>query len=104
MILQQSQYNNEMLTHPYLNINGTAISAHRGGSMEAPENTLEAFEYALELGCAYIETDVQATKDGEVVIFHDSNLRRLAGLNKKVNELTLEEIRSVDLLQGGKST
>jgi len=102
MILQQSQYNNEMLTHPYLNINGTAISAHRGGSMEAPENTLEAFEYALELGCAYIETDVQLSADGIPYIFHDDNLLRLLGRETLFNSLNSSEIDNLRLFDSYK--
>ena len=88
--------------HPFFQDYNFYGFVHRGGDEVETENTLEAFKYSSDLGFVYIETDVQATKDGKVVIFHDSNLRRLAGLNKKVNELTLEEIRSVDLLQGGK--
>ena len=88
--------------HPFFQDYNFYGFVHSGGDEIETENTLEAFKYSSDLGFVYIETDVQATKDGKVVIFHDSNLRRLAGLNKKVNELTLEEIRSVDLLQGGK--
>ena len=97
MILQQSKYNNEMSTHPYLNVDGTSISAHRGGSMEAPENTLEAFEYALALGCAYIETDVQLSSDGIPYIFHDNDLSRLLGKKTLFNSLDSSEIDSLRL-------
>ena len=62
-----------MSSHPYLNISGVAFSAHRGGSIEAPENTLESFQYALDLGCSYIETDVQLSADGIPYIFHDDD-------------------------------
>ena len=48
-----------MSIHPYLDVPGVAISAHRGGSIEAPENTIESFEYSIELGSSYIATDVQ---------------------------------------------
>ena len=53
-----------MSIHPYLNVSGVAISAHRGGSIEAPENTIESFMYSLEIGSSYIETDVQLSSDG----------------------------------------
>ena len=69
-----------MVSHPYLDESGVSIFAHRGGSIEAPENTLEAFQYALDLGCEYIETDVQLSKDGIPYIFHDDNLKRIPGM------------------------
>lgn len=53
--------------------------AHRGGALEAEENTLEAFEYAAQLGYTHIETDVQATRDGVAVVFHDTTLDRITG-------------------------
>ena len=43
----------------YLNYDGLAVMAHRGGSLEAPENTIESFKYALEIGSDIIETDIQ---------------------------------------------
>ena len=69
--------------HPYLQQKGISISAHRGGSLEAPENTLEAFKHAVNLGCEYIETDVQLSLDGIPYIFHDDDLKRV--LDKDVN-------------------
>ena len=55
-----------MSIHPYLDVPGVAISAHRGGSIEAPENTIESFEYSIELGSSYIETDVQLDRKSVV--------------------------------------
>ena len=68
-----------MSIHPYLDVPGVAISAHRGGSIEAPENTIESFEYSIELGSSYIETDVQLSSNGIPYIFHDDDLKRLFG-------------------------
>ncbi|TCM93277.1 glycerophosphoryl diester phosphodiesterase [Paenibacillus sp. BK033] len=68
--------------------------AHRGASGNYPENTMIAFEKAIELGAAGIETDVQMTKDGELVLIHDEMLRRTTGLNSLV-----ADIQSHDLLQ-----
>ena len=69
-----------MTIHPYLNQSGISISAHRGGSEEAPENTLESFSYAIGLGSSYIETDVQLSADGIPYIFHDDDLSRLLNM------------------------
>ena len=75
---------------------------HRGGDETKTENTLEAFEYSSDLGFVFMETDVQATKDGHVVIFHDASLKRMAGINKTIKELSLNDVRSIDLINGGK--
>ena len=64
--------------------------AHRGASMHAPENTLTAFKKALEMGADAIEFDVRRTYDGIPVIVHDEDLRRVAGISRRVLELKLE--------------
>ncbi len=69
------------------------ITAHRGDSKGAPENTLSAFELAIENGADVIELDVRQTKDGEIVVMHDENIRRVCGVDKKVGKLTFEELR-----------
>ena len=81
-----------MSIHPYLDVPGVAISAHRGGSIEAPENTIESFEYSIELGSSYIETDVQLSSNGIPYIFHDDDLKRLFGKNIIFNSLHSDEI------------
>lgn len=63
--------------HPYLDHTGPIAFAHRGGGLERPENSLAAFAHAVELGYRYIETDVQLTRDGRLVVFHDERLERL---------------------------
>ncbi len=68
------------------------ITAHRGDSTKAPENTLAAFQLALDNGADVIELDVRETADGEIVIMHDENLRRTCGVDKKVGKLTYEEL------------
>jgi len=88
-----------MSSHPYLNVSGVAISAHRGGSIEAPENTLESFEYALELGSSYIETDVQLSADGIPYIFHDDDLKRLLGRDVMFNSMSSSEIEKLRLFK-----
>jgi glycerophosphoryl diester phosphodiesterase len=71
--------------------------AHRGASVEAPENTLAAFRRALALGVDGIELDVQLTRDGQAVVFHDLTLTRLTGLRIRLARLSLRELREVRL-------
>lgn len=74
--------------------------AHRGLAVEAPENTLLAFAKALAVGAIYIETDVHASADGVCVIAHDPTLERVAGRDVRVEQLTMAELRKVDLGYG----
>ncbi len=69
------------------------VLAHRGGSEEAVENSFSAFERLRDLGFQYIETDVQLTSDGEVVVIHDETLDRCYGQPGKVSDYTWEEIK-----------
>ena len=87
--------------HPFFKGHNFYGFVHRGGDEEKTENTLEAFQYSSDLGFVFMETDVQSTSDGKVVIFHDSDLKRVAGLNKRVSDLTFKEIKEVDLINGG---
>lgn len=73
------------------------VLAHRGFSVDVPENTLLAFERALTLGVEYLETDVHASRDGVAVIAHDPELGRVAGRPSRVNELTAAELARIDL-------
>lgn len=73
------------------------IVGHRGGAGLAPENTLAAFRNALELGIDGIEFDVQRTVDGEVIVFHDEVVDRITGESGRVEHLTLEEIKRLDV-------
>lgn len=72
------------------------ITSHRGFSMQAPENTLPALEAAIESLADYVEIDVQETKDGELVIFHDRNLKRIAGNGRKIKDFTYAELQVMD--------
>ncbi len=72
------------------------VTAHRGASMFYPENTMAAFKGAVEQGAAWIELDVQETRDGEVIIMHDSNLKRTTGIDKNIWEVDYAQIQDVD--------
>lgn len=77
------------------------IIAHRGLSSHAPENTLKAFELAgKEQRFFGIECDIHETKDHHFVVIHDDDLNRMAKVEKKVQDLTLSEIRSHTIKSG----
>ncbi len=75
----------------------TGITAHRGGSLTAPENTMAALEAAVEQMANRAEIDVQETADGVVVLFHDGTLKRQTGSSKRIADLTLGEIQEIDI-------
>ena len=64
----------------YLQYDGLEVLAHRGGAEESYENTLESFDYSMNLGCKFIETDVQVSSDGIPYIFHDNDLKRILNI------------------------
>jgi glycerophosphoryl diester phosphodiesterase len=72
------------------------VTAHRGSHRFAPENTVAAFQDAVEIGADFGELDVQLSKDGYVVVAHDEDLMRLLNLNRKIRDMTLAELRAVD--------
>jgi len=72
------------------------IAAHRGGRAYAPENTLAAFENAIAQGVDSIEFDVQMTKDGELVVIHDTTVDRTTNGTGAVRDFTLAEMRMLD--------
>ena len=71
------------------------IFAHRGASAHAPENTLAAFELALEQGADGIELDVKLSADGQVIVIHDATVDRTTDGMGPVSELTLGELRGL---------
>ena len=71
--------------------------AHRGlWTTKIPENSLSAFELAARYGIG-IELDIQPTRDGRIVVFHDDDLKRMCGLDRRVCDMTLAELRSLTL-------
>ncbi len=76
------------------------VIAHRGGSQLYPENTLTAFRQAEALGVDMIECDVHVSRDGELMVIHDSTLDRTGGQSVRVADLTAQELAQVDVGQG----
>ncbi|MGL5437520.1 MAG: glycerophosphodiester phosphodiesterase family protein [Lachnospiraceae bacterium] len=73
------------------------ITAHRGSSRTAPENTMAALLAAIEEMADYAEIDVQLTADGVVVLGHDSSLRRVAGISESIGSMDWQELQNVDV-------
>ncbi len=72
------------------------VTAHRGASLLAPENTMAAFAAAVETGADMIELDVQQLSDGTLIILHDSNFRRTTGINLNTWEATKSDLENMD--------
>jgi glycerophosphoryl diester phosphodiesterase len=70
--------------------------AHRGASALAPENTIEAFQLAVEAGAGGLELDVHMTRDGHIVVIHDATVDRTTNGSGAVSEMTLHELRGFD--------
>lgn len=73
-----------------------SIAAHRGGSAFAPENTIASLREAVLGGADYAEIDVQQTRDGELILMHDSNFARTTGVHKNVWDVDFQETREYD--------
>jgi glycerophosphoryl diester phosphodiesterase len=73
------------------------IIGHRGASEDAPENTLASFRLAWTQNADAAETDVYLSKDGEIVVIHDANTRRVGGRDRKVVDQTLTELKQLDI-------
>ena len=75
--------------------------AHRGASAYAPENSLEAFALAIEMGAHGIELDIYETADGKLVIHHDNNIKRMSGVDAKISETDFSILRSYNFAGEG---
>ncbi len=73
------------------------IIAHRGSSNSAPENTLAALSAAIDERADGVEIDVRMTKDGEIILMHDSTLKRTAGIDYHISKLTYSELADIDV-------
>ena len=85
-----------MSTNPWFREHRPLSVAHRGHSIEYPENTLEAYRKAIELGIEMIECDVNITRDGKLVMIHDATLDRTTNGKGRVSDLTWEELQRLD--------
>jgi len=78
--------------------NGVYVIAHRGAHQGIPENSLPAYQKAIDLGCDFVEIDVRTTKDGKFVSVHNSNIDSyVAGKTGTVRSLTLAELKALDI-------
>jgi glycerophosphoryl diester phosphodiesterase len=74
----------------------TVVVAHRGASAHAPENTMEAFRLAVEMGADAIELDVHRSHDGKLAVIHDDSLDRTTDATGSISELPMKDIRDAD--------
>ena len=78
------------------------IVGHRGASSVSPENTLKAFQKAIELKADYVEFDVRETRDGNLVVTHDEDIKRITGKDGLIKDMTLNELRKLNFGEGEK--
>ncbi|MER1957096.1 MAG: glycerophosphodiester phosphodiesterase [Solibacillus sp.] len=81
----------------------TLVIAHRGFMERGVENTISSIEASAKAGAEMVEIDIQQTKDGQFVVFHDATLSRLAGKSGTVSDMTLDELVGVTVSAGGLS-
>jgi glycerophosphoryl diester phosphodiesterase len=86
--------------HPYLRVPRPFVLAHRGLALTAPENSMPAFEAAVGAGVTHLETDVHATADGVLVVFHDDRLERLTELRGRVADVRWADLSAAGLRTG----
>ncbi|MRI63767.1 glycerophosphodiester phosphodiesterase [Ornithobacterium rhinotracheale] len=82
------------------NLQQVLVAAHRGDWRNSPENSLAAIENAIKMGVDIVEVDLQKTKDGHLILMHDSSIDRTTTGKGKVKEITLDSIRKVKLKNG----
>jgi glycerophosphoryl diester phosphodiesterase len=85
-----------------LSVKPFSIIGHRGAAGRAPENTLKSVNYAISVGVDIVEVDVRATKSGELVVLHDPDFKRLAGVDVSVRSVDYNWIRNNILISGEK--
>jgi glycerophosphoryl diester phosphodiesterase len=83
----------------YVDFTGIMNMAHRGGAGYGPENTLQAFHQALTEGAQVFELDIQYTQDGHIIVHHDPDLERTAGVSLKISDTPLKDLKTFDIAQ-----
>jgi glycerophosphoryl diester phosphodiesterase len=73
------------------------VTAHRGASVAAPENTMAAFRAAIAAGADWIELDVQRTRDGRIAVLHDADFMRVAGDARRVGQVAAADLAGIDI-------
>ncbi|MGX7111559.1 glycerophosphoryl diester phosphodiesterase membrane domain-containing protein [Gemella cuniculi] len=99
VVLGTTLYNSALLYTNGLNKNIMTI-AHRGYVAQGVENSIESLEAAAKAGVNYVEVDILLTKDNKFVVMHDYNLKRLAGINKRVQDMNYDEVVGLPISQG----
>ncbi len=74
--------------------------AHRGASAHVTDNSIEAFQKAIEMGANILEMDVHATIDGQVIVFHDDNVKSVSKKKRQIDKMLLMEIKKLNLKNG----
>jgi glycerophosphoryl diester phosphodiesterase len=80
------------------------VIAHRGNHVNAPENTLAAYQEAIKAGADYVEVDLRTTRDGKLVVMHDEKVDRTTNGNGRVADMTLSEIENLKVFNNNKKT
>jgi glycerophosphoryl diester phosphodiesterase len=76
------------------------VVGHRGAAGVLPENTVEGFQYAIDLGLSYVECDVHLTLDNHLVVMHDAKVGRTTNAKGEIRELNFEAVRQLDAGDG----
>ncbi len=88
---------NKLLRGGFGNFGRIQVAAHRGASATTPDNTRASLQKAIDIGADYVEIDVVETKDGVLIISHDLDLNRKCGIDRKIGEMTYDELKDLDI-------
>lgn len=80
------------------------VIAHRGNHVSAPENTITAYKEAIAVGADYVEVDLRTTKDGHLVVLHDSKVDRTTNGQGKISDMTLAEVKDLQVFNRNRKT
>ena len=100
LVLSITLYNGSIIYTNGINKDIKTIS-HRGYTSKGVENSIESLEAAANTGVDYVEVDILLTKDNKFIVMHDYNLKRLAGINRRVQDMNYNEVVGLPIKQGG---